>query len=89
MNELSLYTQSNKALNNIYNCACGESTTLLELANTIIHYTNSSSKIEFKEERKGDVKHSLASINKAKKYLGYTPLNKFKSGIRETIEYYR
>ena len=39
-------------------------------------------------ERKGDIPHSLASIEKAKELLGYRPLYDFKAGLRETIDWY-
>ena len=89
LNELSLFTNSKEALNKIYNCACGEQTTLLELANTIIDNVKSKSEIKFLEEREGDVKHSLANINKAKTYLGYSVTSDFKTGINDTIQYYK
>ena len=40
------------------------------------------------KERKGDVQHSLASIEKANKLLGYTPSHNFNEGMKESIEWY-
>jgi UDP-N-acetylglucosamine 4-epimerase len=89
MNELALFTNSNNAINEIYNCACGEQTTLLDLAKTIIENLNSTSSVKYLPERDGDVKHSLANIDKAKKYLNYKVISNFKRGITETIKYYK
>jgi len=46
------------------------------------------SKVIFKDFRLGDVKHSLASIQKAKKLLGYSPTHNVKDGLSETIDWY-
>jgi UDP-N-acetylglucosamine 4-epimerase len=89
MNELSMFVQSEDSINTIYNCAGGERTSLMDLAKIIIDITQSKSEIRFNSERKGDVKHSLASISKAKKYLGYHPEFNFSEGIEKTIQYYR
>jgi nucleoside-diphosphate-sugar epimerase len=39
-------------------------------------------------ERPGDVKHSLASIEKARQHLGYTPTHDFSQGIAESVQWY-
>ena len=39
-------------------------------------------------EREGDVKHTLAYINKAKELLGYEPIVHFWDGLDRTIEWY-
>jgi nucleoside-diphosphate-sugar epimerase len=39
--------------------------------------------------RKGDVEHSLADIEKAKKLLNYYPKVSFKEGLRKTLDFYR
>ena len=45
-------------------------------------------KIEFGPERQGDVPHSLASIEKAKRLLGYDPQFDIKAGLKEVISWY-
>jgi UDP-N-acetylglucosamine 4-epimerase len=40
-------------------------------------------------ERKGDVKHSLADISKAKTLLNYNPGITIKQGLKTTFEWYR
>jgi UDP-N-acetylglucosamine 4-epimerase len=87
MNDLSLFTTNPDAINQTYNCACGKRTTLNELVQIISEITNKQLKINYKPERKGDVKHSLASIEKANKLLGYTPEIQIKEGLKRTIEH--
>ena len=87
MNDLSLFTTNPDAINQTYNCACGKRTTLNELVQIISEITNKQLKINYKPERKGDVKHSLASIEKANKLLGYTPDIQIKEGLKRTIEH--
>ena len=87
MNDLSLFTTNPDAINQTYNCACGKRTTLNELVEIISKITNKQLKINYKPERKGDVKHSLASIEKANKLLGYTPDIQIKEGLKRTIEH--
>ena len=53
--------------NGIFNVARGNSISIYELAKLIIQETNSRSKIIFAPERVGDIKHSLADIEKTKK----------------------
>jgi nucleoside-diphosphate-sugar epimerase len=43
----------------------------------------------FEPPRPGDVKHSQASISKARRLLGYSPRIGFKEGLYETVEWFR
>ena len=94
MNYLALTTNNQKALNRVYNTACGEKITILEMAQTIkseMLKTDLSIKnieIKFGPKRVGDVPHSKANISKAKKLLNYVPTHFFKEGINETIKWY-
>lgn len=72
----------------VYNVANGESITILELAQKIIQATNSKSEIKFSHERKGDVKHSLASIDETKEKLGFKPSVTLEEGLFKTIKYF-
>ncbi len=71
----------------IYNIAGGRRITINELAEKIIELTGSSSDIIHAEERKGDVKHSLADISRAKKKLGWQPQYSLEEGLKEYIDY--
>lgn len=76
----------NKGLGAI-NIGNGERITILDLARKIIKYTNSSSKIVFLNETKGDVYHTFANIEKAKKILGYYPKVDLNDGLKTFVEY--
>lgn len=94
MNLLAITTTNDKALNQVYNVAFGERTSLNELVQLLKEYLSDYdpkiAKIEIKHgpNRQGDVPHSLASIDKAKKLLGYTPEFDIKAGLEEAVEWY-
>ncbi|HXE42880.1 MAG TPA: NAD-dependent epimerase/dehydratase family protein, partial [Candidatus Baltobacteraceae bacterium] len=72
----------------IFNVACGERITISELAKTICRLTGSRSRIDFVTERPGDVKHSLAAINKLRD-ADFVLKNNFPDGLKQTIQFYR
>ncbi len=94
MNINALTTNNKEAINNIYNVAYGERTTLLELATLLKTYLSEfdnsikSIEIKHKENRIGDIPHSLASIDKAKKLLNYSPKYDISSGLKEAVSWY-
>lgn len=89
MNLLSLTTENQEALNQVYNTACGERTTLLQLVEllkmNLAKFDPEIGKVEIKfgPTRNGDIPHSLASIEKGQNKLGYNVLVDFCSGIKE------
>ncbi len=93
-NELAATTENPEAVNTIYNVACGERTSLNELINhlknNLTRFDNSikSIKINYGPERQGDVPHSLASVEKAKKLLDYRPEYTVGDGLKEAIQWY-
>ena len=94
INMLALETLSPQAFNQIYNGAGGENTSVLELEQLITKnlsaYDNCIDCIVpiFGPNRIGDIKHSKASISKAKELLGYTPVCTFEDGLKKTIYWY-
>lgn len=62
--------------------------TILELAETIIEYTGSSSKIVFRDLPTDDPKQRCPDISRAKKTLGWEPVVALKEGLMKTIDYY-
>lgn len=88
-NLLSLFTQNKLAVNNVYNIACGQSTTLKYLAEKLIQLSGRDVQIKYGPERKGDVLQSLANIDKAGELLNYFPLVNFEEGILKTWNYYK
>jgi UDP-N-acetylglucosamine 4-epimerase len=93
-NMLALKTTNHKALNQVYNVACGEATTLKDLAEKIREYLSKKNKsiadvpIEYGEQRNGDIPHSLASIDKIESLLGYQPSVLIDSGLQQAIDWY-
>ncbi|NVO01744.1 MAG: SDR family oxidoreductase [Bacteroidetes bacterium] len=70
----------------VFNIACGEKYSLLDLLEKINVLTNNNISPNFKEGRKGEVKHSIADIEKAKSILGFKPIINFDEGLKKTIE---
>jgi UDP-N-acetylglucosamine 4-epimerase len=94
MNELALFTENIEAVNTVYNTACGDRTTLkqliLLLKHNLVKYDSKIAEVEviYGPNRAGDIPHSLASIDKAKKYLGYRPQFSIEAGIKEAVSWY-
>lgn len=87
MNDLSLFTNSKDALNQIYNTACSNRISLNEMIDELSLIAHRKIHVNFGPERPGDVKHSEASIEKAKRLLGYVPEVNFQEGLRITYNY--
>lgn len=83
-NELALFANQ-AAVNQVYNIACGESNSLNRLVEVIESCIEKKLIVEYVEERKGDIKHSLADITKAGIYLNYKPNVNFTEGISRLI----
>ena len=94
MNRLALETTNPQALNQIYNTAFGERTTLNQLTDYLREFLSEFdteiASIEPKHgpNRLGDIPHSLASIDKAKRLLGYAPQFSMRDGLREACRWY-
>jgi len=94
MNILAITTNCEQAINQIYNTAVGDRTTLIELVNSLKkHLSEFDPKIKdvvikYGPNREGDIPHSLASVDKAKKLLKYNPSHQIDAGIKESIEWY-
>ena len=94
MNELALQTQNPNAINQVYNTAFGERTTLNELIQYIkenlIQFDPEIEQISvaYGPNRSGDIPHSLADISKGKELLGYQPKYSVKEGLKEAIKWY-
>ena len=73
----------------VFNIACGQRLSLLELIDQINAIQGTSIKPKLEQERPGDVRHSEANIERARKELGYTPSISFQNGLKKTIEWHR
>jgi len=73
----------------IFNIACGERITLLQVLDQLTEIFGKHIAPTFELHRAGDVKHSLADIELAKRVLGYEPAVLFAEGLRRTVDWYR
>ncbi len=73
----------------VFNIATGKRITLLEAYQEIKQITGYSGTVQFKPEREGDIRHSLADISLAQSVFGYRVVAGFREGLEKTIEYYR
>ena len=85
----SIFTDNKEAVNQVYNIACGEQTSLNELFDGLRNEAGSEMQPVYGPERAGDVKHSLADISKAKKLLGYEPTISVGEGLKKTFNGYK
>ena len=94
MNELALFTENKDAIGNVFNTAVGEQTSLNQMVDLLKKYLSNyipeinNVPIIYGDQRSGDVLHSLASIDKAKNILGYSPSHSFINGLKESIAWY-
>ncbi|MBN1931049.1 MAG: Vi polysaccharide biosynthesis UDP-N-acetylglucosaminuronic acid C-4 epimerase TviC [Desulfobacterales bacterium] len=93
-NILAAYTKNPEAVNQVYNVACGDQTSLNELF-TIIRNLVATEYPEakvlkpiYRDFRKGDVRYSLADIKKARRLLGYNPEHSVRNGLGLTASWY-
>ena len=86
---LKACTAEPKCAGEVINIACGERINLLDLARVIRETIGSSKEPTHTEPRAGDVKDSLADINKAESLIGYKVQVPFAEGIARTIDWYK
>jgi len=73
----------------VFNVATGRRVSLNETFGALRGLTSYSGSPIYGPERGGDIKHSLADISLAEKYLGYKPKVSFEEGLRRTVDWYR
>jgi len=73
----------------MFNIACGERYTVNELVAILNEILGTNIEPVYEPPRTGDVRHSMASIEKAEKMLGYRPLVTFEEGLRRTVEWFK
>ena len=94
MNELAMMTDNLDAINTVYNTAYGDRTTLNDMFYYLKLFLSDYDKkiadiqVIHGPNRAGDIPHSLASIEKAKKLLHYNPNYSFQEGLKEAIKWY-
>lgn len=94
MNKLALSTENPQAVNQVYNTAYGERTTLNQLVKYLKEFLSEFDpeirKVEVLHgpNRAGDIPHSLACIDKARNLLGYDPQFSMEEGLKEAVKWY-
>jgi UDP-N-acetylglucosamine 4-epimerase len=94
MNEKALLTENPLAINTVYNTAFGDRTTLNDLINYLKEFLTefdaeiANVEVIYGPNRAGDIPHSLASIDKAKNLLGYSPKFSMREGLKEAVAWY-
>ncbi len=94
MNLLALATEKPEAVNQVYNTAFSERTTLNQLVGYLKEFLGEFDRKILEVEpthgpnRAGDIPHSLASVDKAKSLLGYDPQYSMREGLKEAVEWY-
>lgn len=94
MNELAMTTSNPEALNTVYNTAFGDRTTLNDMVHFLKLYLSefdaaiADVPVVYGPNRIGDIPHSLASIDKARKLLNYNPEFSFQQGLKAAVAWY-
>lgn len=94
MNMLAIDTRNTEAVNQIYNTAFGERTTLNQLVGYLKEFLSEFDGAIADVEpthgpnRAGDIPHSLASIDKARRLLGYKPAYSMRDGLKDAVKWY-
>lgn len=94
MNQLAALTPKSEALGQVFNCACGSSTSLNELFSVLrkelSHFDPeiANTEVTYGPERTGDIRDSLADVSKAKGLLNYSDIIHFEQGIKDCVQWY-
>jgi len=87
-NKLAMFTTNKNTFGKVFNIATHNKISILELFNILKKKLNYNQEPNFTKPRKGDISHSYADINLAKKELNYTPKISFIDGLDKTISFY-
>jgi UDP-N-acetylglucosamine 4-epimerase len=94
VNLLAALAPTGEALNQVYNVAVGERTSLNALYGALRTLLSEHSaqaahaRPRYRDFRKGDVRHSLADVSKAHRLLGYRPSHDLRRGLEEALPWY-
>jgi len=87
-NLLAMFTKNKQAVNQVYNIAKGEQTSLMDLVKLLQYIIGKDIVPIHQPERHGDIKHSHANITKAKTLLGYQPSTGIREGLKSAYDWY-
>ena len=85
----AMFVNKQESINQVYNVAFGERTTINGMVEILEKIEGKKTNKLYRDSRAGDVKHSLADINKAKLLIDYEPLYSFNDGLIETYNFYK
>lgn len=94
MNQLAALSENKQALGQVFNCACGASTSLNDLfcvlRKELSHFDDKITQVEvtYGPERAGDIRDSLADISKVQSLLDYKDIISFEQGIKDCVQWY-
>lgn len=84
----AMFCKDKSALGTVFNIALGDKISVNQLFSTLKNITGSALMPTYREERKGDVKNSMADIFRASAVLGYSPSVTIEDGLRRTVEWF-
>jgi UDP-glucose 4-epimerase len=87
--EANLLAASKDVSGQVFNIACGERISLLELVSMLNELAGTDIAPKHAPSRPGDIRHSLADISLARRVLGFEPIVSVREGLRRTLEFYR
>jgi UDP-glucose 4-epimerase len=88
-NLLAAAAPAERVSGGVFNVATGTRISLNQTVEILKAATGYSGEVKYAPERGGDVKHSLAGIQRAKESLGYEPVVHFREGLERTVAWYR
>ena len=83
----SMLLENNFSKHEVINIGCENKTSLIEIWNMLLEIENIKIAPLFADERKGDIKFSIANIEKARNIIGYKPTVFFREGLEKTLAY--
>ena len=81
--------QAPGALNQVYNIAVGDRTSLVQMYDILREEAGSDLAPQFGPDRAGDIRDSLADISKASNLLGYAPQIRIREGLQQTLDWFK
>jgi UDP-glucose 4-epimerase len=84
----NVFAATHPEMTGVFNVAYGNKITINDLAKNIINQTGSKSQIKYAPERAGDVKHSMAAVDKLRA-TGFKPTGTLASGLATTVEFFK
>lgn len=85
----ALFSDHPRLSGSVINIACGDRTTINGLFEMIRDISESKSKPVYRDDRPGDVKHSLADISLASELTGFKPTFQIKEGLKVTFDWFK